>query len=150
MAKVYKDKSGKKYVITSVMIEHSLYEELLKLVPEYGSGRGWLSHFVNQALKVYLAPRKHTQIHANPTGKIRRVFSAVLECLREMEGGVIPLQTLRRKLEVCIESVRGGDPRTKEKWIKLFLRHGLLKDLTPHRPPEKKVYEIVGSTIDVV
>lgn len=128
-----------------VWISKDVYELLQRLAPQiYGRPYGSLSYVVEEALRLYLTPRQHTQMHANPQGKVRSVFSMVLECIGGFNGGFIPDEVPGKQLTTCISEVRGSDPRTIEKWINVFTKQGLIKDLTPNNPLHRKLYEIVG------
>lgn len=125
-------------------ISEDIYELLQDLAPAiYGRPYGAISYVVEEALKAYLLPRMHTQMHTNPPGRIRRIWDQVAECIREAHGGLLPDQVPAKILHMCIGEVRGSDRRTIEKWVHSFLIVGKIKDLTPHLPPHRKIYEIV-------
>ena len=145
---VYRAKrEGKDYVITSVQIEREVWDKLLEVGPKlFGVSRGWLSPLVNEALKLYLAPRTHTT-HANPPRKVWDKFRSVKKALAELLGveeGMIR-DVLRKQLEVAITMAIGSDQRTIDKYLKLFTKVGLIKPVSdPRLPPEKQVYEVIG------
>lgn len=129
-----------------VMISRDVYEMLVKIAPEiYGAKRhrGALSYVVEQALRAYLAPRLHTQTRTNPQGKVRRVYELFVKCLEELNGGFKPDVAPAKQVYTCISEIRGSDPRTIERWVGIFKRQGLMKDLTPNNPWHRKLYEII-------
>ena len=144
--KIYKAKDGKEYVLTGVMIERELYEMLLEVAPRfYGRGRGWLSWAVNEALRAWLAPRVHAT-HANPPRSLWRRFDRVKQVLAEILGVDASMikECTEKQLDIAIAIAIGSDPRTIKKYKDFFLKTGLIKDVTPHLPPGKKIFEVLG------
>jgi len=123
-------RSGDK-VHLHVVISREIYDLLVKMAPEiYGEGvyRGALSHVVEEALKHYLLPRARTQIRTNPTHKVREVYEQVVEKIKEiMNFPLKPKEVSERILDLAISDVRGSDPRTIEKWKRIFEKMGLIK-----------------------
>ena len=102
-----------------------------------GYKRGDFSWEAAQAIRNWIALHTDAQIDAmakkpNPPASVDRVFHQVKVWMeREYgcgleKGGHIS----RRLLERAIAAVRGSDPRTIKKWIKLFHEFGLIKPLT--------------------
>jgi len=133
-------------VTLQVLIPRKLYEELVRIAPEiYGSTKGALSAIVEEALRLYLAPRTvHTAKHTNPKHRIRIVYEQVLMKLREYKGlDEDPRECMERELEKAIMDVRGvADPRSIEKWKKAFERSGLIK-FRPSRIPNNRIVELL-------
>ena len=138
-------KDGK--VLLQVLISRELYERLLEVAPRlYGKNKGALSWAVEEALRVWLAPRTHTT-HANPPRKIWLKFKSVKRAIAQILG--IPEEEIRdvtvRVLELAISNTIGSDPRTIDKYLKLFEKFGLIKRMTrPGIPRDKWVYEVLG------
>ena len=131
-------------VALQVLIPKELYEAALRVAAyEYGNARGALSWLVEQALRAYISPRLHAQMHTNPPGKVRRVYEQFLSCIEELNGGYRPFEVPAKQVHTCIAEVRGSDPRTINRWINTFIRVGLMKDLTPDNPPNRKLYELI-------
>ena len=126
-----------------VWISEDVYELLHDMAPLlYGEPYGSISYVVEQALRAYLASAAHAQKHAKTPGKIKKYWGMVLDCIRITAGGMIPEEVPAKILNMCIANVRGGDPRTIEKWTRLFREAGLISDRTPHLPPHRKIYRL--------
>ena len=129
-----KEKIPKDKVQINVLIDKKLYDELIKIAPEiYGQVRGSISYVVNEALKAYLAPRLHTQIHTNPKHKVREVYEQIVKAVMELRGyNFKPKDILEKDLETAIAEVRGSDPRTISKWKNILAKQGLIKFVGGH------------------
>jgi hypothetical protein len=68
----------------------------------------------------------------NPTPKVVNVFLQVKDyLLKNWYLELIPGQQVARvHLEKAITAVRGGDKRTIEKWLNIFIKMGLVKPIT--------------------
>ncbi len=110
-------------------ISKEVYSELISIAPKiYGKGKGGISYVVEEALRQYLAPRAHAQIHTNPTHSTRLIYEAVVEKAREILClDFKPKEIPEKILEQAISEVRGGDPRTIKRWKHDFERQGLIK-----------------------
>jgi len=119
---------GRDCVQLKVYIPVDLYERLLRVAPEiYGSFRGSLSHVVEIALRQYL-PLSGERIRRNPKRKVVDVFKEVVKVIHEMVGGELPPDSApERLIEKAIQEVRGSDPKTVKKWLRLFKENGLIK-----------------------
>jgi len=128
-----------------VVISREVYDLLVKMAPEiYGEGvyRGALSHVVEEALRSYLLPRARTQIRANPTHRVREVYEQVVERARELlRQPVKPKEVSERILDMAISDVRGSDPRTIEKWKRVFEKMGLIRHVRGAKP--NRVFELL-------
>jgi len=133
-------KDGK--VAIQVLIPMDLYEALLRVGPSiYGMSRGWLSALVEEALRQFLAPRLHTQIHTNPRYGVLKVWYAIIEKIKEILNTPIkPKEVPEKILNLAISEVRGSDPRTIEKWKKVFQQHGLIKHVGGS--PPNRIFEL--------
>ena len=138
-------KDGK--VLLQVLVSKEVYERLLKVAPVlYGKNRGALSWAVEEALRLWLAPRTHAT-HANPPRKVWLKFKLVKSAIAQILN--IPVEEIRdvtvKVLELAISETIGSDPRTIDKYLKLFERFGLIKRMTrPDIPRDKWVYEVLG------
>lgn len=131
----------------TVLISEDTYELLIRVAPEiYGQGkyRGALSHVVEEALRYYLLPRAHTQMHTNPKLSIRNVYFKVKEKISEILH--LPVSVLydvpEKIIDMAIAEVRGSDPRTIEKWKNLFEKQGLIKPVGGQRP--NRIFELIA------
>jgi len=140
MSKKYKEK-----VKLTVLIDRNIYEQLIKVAPIiYGEGkyRGAISYVVEEALKHYLAPRLHAQIPANPPGRIRLIYSQVIEKIKEIQHyDFKPDEIPEKILDLAIAEVRGGDPRTIAKWKRQLQRFGLIKPIGGAYP--NRIFELL-------
>lgn len=138
--KVPKDK-----VQLNVLISKEVYEKLIKVAPLiYGEKkyRGAISYVVEQALKHYLAPRLHTQTPANPPGRIRLLYSQIIEKIKEIQHfDFKPDEIPEKILDLAIAEVKGGDPRTIAKWKKQLQRFGLIKPIRGTYP--NRIFELL-------
>jgi len=147
-----KDQIPKGKKVLTVLISEDLYRKLMDYVSEVakseGRLRGLLSMVVEDALRLYLAPRtQHAQIHANPGYRVRKVYGQILEVLKQMLGALPADGIVHEKiLEKAIEEVKGADPRTVSKWINVLLKHGLLKVVGG--VPPNRVFELVYTPTD--
>ena len=118
-------------VAICVYIPRELYEAVKDVAPRfYGGLRGALSHAVTEALWEWLALRQHTQIHTNPSDKIRKKFMVVVRMLRSVTGlPYVPDEVPSRYLELAIAQSLGSDQRTVRKYLSLFEKAGLIKFL---------------------
>ena len=133
-------KEGK--VDIHVLIPQDLYEMLLRIGPQtYGRGRGWLSAIVEEALREYLTPRAHTQMHTNPSHGVLKVWNTVVEKIKEILNMPIkPKEVPEKILDLAIVETRGSDPRTVAKWKRVFEDSGLIKHVGGH--PPNRVFEL--------
>lgn len=116
-----------------------LVEEFKRfVVAKYkGYTRGDFSWEVEQALRNWIALHTDAQIDAmvkkpNPPASVERVFYQVKVWMEQEYGcGLEKGSHMSRKLlERAIAAVRGSDPRTIKKWMKIFHEFGLIKPLT--------------------
>ena len=142
--KKHKYKIPKDKVQLHVLIDKNLYEQLIALAPAiYGQGRyrGAISYVVEEALRQFLAPRLHTQIHTNPSHGVLKVWYAIVEKIKEILNTPIkPREVPEKILNLAISEVRGSDPRTIEKWKKVFQQHGLIKHVGG--APPNRIFEL--------
>jgi len=69
----------------------------------------------------------------NPPQRVWEVYQQVKMVIKEIEGtSYIPHQTTKINLMKAIEKVRGSDPRTIKKWLRLFEKWKLIKWISPH------------------
>lgn len=138
-----KEKIPKGKAQLTVLISEDIYNLLIDIAPQiYGKHRGALSYVVEEALKQYLYPRKHTHKYTNPKLSVRKVYNQVIEELKEIEGFPFkPSETTEPKLDLAIMRTRGSDIRTIEKWKKVFEKEGLIKFIGG-RPP-KRIVELL-------
>jgi hypothetical protein len=100
--------------------------------------KGLLSYELEMALRSWLSlhTKAQTEINPqhlpNPTPKVQVVFLQIKKWLLNglyheiVPGQQIPTLHLRK----AIMNVRGSDPRTVKKWLKVFHRNGLIKPVT--------------------
>ena len=94
----------------------------------YGKGRGGISYVVEEALKQWLYPRLHTQTHTNPKHSVRLIYGQVVEAVKNILCfPEKPKEVPEKILDLAIAEVRGSDPRTVEKWKRVFRQQGLIK-----------------------
>ncbi|RLC73723.1 MAG: hypothetical protein DRI26_00095 [Chloroflexi bacterium] len=128
-----------------VLIPRSLDRALRELIArKYGEFRkGLLSWEVTQALTywVSLHTQKHTKSadliinQVNPVPKVFIVYRQVKDYILRKHG--YPVQQISYdELREAISSIRGSDPRTIKKWIRIFMESKLIKLIAPH------VYEL--------
>jgi len=113
-----------------VYLPSDLIEEIRNYAyRELGRFRGALSMFVEQALRQYIVTREHTQIHTNPnpSPKASVVKDQIKEYLKRKYGYVIFTSVPHKHLVEAIASIRGADPRTIRKWIKILEQFKLIK-----------------------
>lgn len=134
-------REGKEKVMVTAYIDKELYDQLLTVAPRfYGCNRGAISYAIEEALRQWLAPRVHTQVHTNPSDKIRTRFRAVMERVKELLGlPYAPKEVPSKALEIAIAQACGTDPRTIRKYMSLFERVGLIKRLSHN------LIEVVGA-----
>lgn len=126
-----------------VYISRDIYELLVELAPNiYGQYKGALSHVVEEALKVYLLPRQHTQIHTNPKLSVRNVYYKVKEKIKEITHNPVIFEVPEKILDLAISEIRGSDPRTIAKWKKLFIEQGLIKYVGGNYP--NRIFELIA------
>jgi hypothetical protein len=122
-----------------VWINKSLDEKFRSLIQEKYKKyeRGLLSYEVENALRYWIALHTNAQnIMAgnkpNPTPKVVNVFLQVKDyLLKNWYLELIPGQQVARvHLEKAITAVGGGDKRTIEKWLNIFIKMGLVKPIT--------------------
>ena len=96
--------------------------------------RGLLSHEVDQALQSWIALHTGTQTNIvkqgpNPTPRVASVFIQVKEYLRQnyFEGLTVGQEVPKKLFEKSIMAVRGSDPRTVAKWVRVFHNFHLIK-----------------------
>jgi len=127
-----------------VYISPEVYELLQKLAPQiYGRPYGSLSAIVEEALRLYLEPRLHTQIHTNPKRSVRIVYNQVVEKVKEiLHLSFKPEEVPEKILDLAISEVRGSDWRTIEKWKDIFTKSGLIKPVGGN--PPNRIFELIG------
>jgi hypothetical protein len=125
---------GKVYL--NVLVSEDVYRMLVELAPViYGKSHGSLSRVVEEALRLYLTPRRTHKYTQNPKLSVRDVYNEVVKKIMEiMNLDFKPSETSERTLDMAIMEVRGSDPRTVEKWKQLFARSGLIKFVAGSRP----------------
>jgi len=130
-------------VALQVLIPRDLYEKLVVIAPQlYGSTKGALSAIVEEALRLYLEPRVNTNIKVNPTYKVRAVYEAVVQKIKElMHISFKPKEVPEHTLDKAIGDVRGSDPRTIQKWKDTFLKYGLIKVAGGY--PPNRIFELL-------
>ena len=120
-----------------VYISKSLDEALRALISKkYKKFRkGYLSAEVEQALSAWIAEHnlservnKNTSSAASP--KILRVKEEVKNYLMQNFGYKVPHEVLVSHLSQAIAHVRGSDPRTIRKWIKIFTENRCIQWLS--------------------
>ena len=112
-------------------ISRDLYEQLVRVAPSiYGKKRfrGAISYVVEEALRHYLLPRLHTQIHTNPKHSVRLIYEQVVEEVKSILNLPFkPKEVPEKILDLAIAETRGSDPRTIQKWKEVFKQQGLIK-----------------------
>jgi hypothetical protein len=119
----------------TILIPEDLYKQLVDVaVNWYGKSHGAISAYVEYALRLALAT--HTQMHTkNPKSAVRAVYEQVIQKIKEITGSKFAPEEIPEKiLDAAIAEVRGTDPRTIEKWKKLFEKSGLIKFVGGLRP----------------
>jgi len=121
-----------------VYIPKDLSERLRELISQkYGRYKGGLLSFeVEGAIRKHLAAHTNvTQIPkgSNPFPKIHMVKEQIKQYLREKYGYTITNQVLRAHFDEAIISLRGTDPRTREKWYRVLIAARVLKVLGPNQ-----------------
>ena len=138
----YKDK-----VKLQVWINKDVYDQLESLIKaKYSGFRGALSSEVEAALRAWISTHKSTQNElkvenmVNPFPSYYKVFQQCKKFISQRYGidfdevHQIPLKMIRE----AIEFIRGSDPRTVNKWIRIFERQHLIKFISP------ELIEVVG------
>jgi len=120
-----------------VYIPKSLSRELRKLIsmkyPEYKKGN--LSVEVTHALIHWVSLHKNAnntnyeKVCINPPNSVTMVAVKVRQELAK-KYGFTPRQALTNELRQAIARVRGKDPRTVRKWMRLLERYDFIKHLT--------------------
>jgi len=121
----------------TLWVEESVWEEIKRLAfQKYENFHGAIANEVEEAFLNWI--RMHTQNHTkilvfnkvNPSPKVHKVFLEIKEYMREKFGyAALPpgQQVPKRHLVEAIADVRGSDPRTIKKWLKIFERFRLIK-----------------------
>jgi hypothetical protein len=126
-------------VKVGVFINEDLMARFRKLIMEKYSKyeKGLLSYEVENALRYWIALHTNaqntmTKNKPNPTPKVISVWMQVKEyLLKNWYMELIPGQQIARvHLEKAITAVRGGDRRTIDKWLNIFVKMGLVKPIT--------------------
>ena len=126
-----------------VWISEETYNLLVEYAPEiYGQIHGSLSYVVEEAIKHYLLPYKHTQMHTNPKLSVRMVYQRVKDRIKEITHNPIVFEVPEKILDLAISETRGSDPRTISKWKNLFIKQGLVKPVGGMFP--NRVFELIG------
>ena len=127
----------------NVLISKELYDEITQIAPAiYGKYKGAISFIVEEALKQYLYPYKHAQIHTNPRLSVRLVYDQVIQKIKEIINNPLKPYTIPEKiLDLAIMEVRGSDKRTINKWKNLFIKSGLIKVAGGFYP--NRIYELM-------
>lgn len=120
--KVYIDTGLNKRFRKLIMEKYTIYE------------KGLLSHEVSQAIQSWIAlhtQAQNTLVHnaPNPTPKVAAVFHQIKNYLRlnYFEDLKVGDEIPKKLFEKSIMAVRGSDPRTVEKWVKVFHNFHLIK-----------------------
>ena len=136
-------KLPKNKVQLNVLIDRELYEKVKRVaVARYGRLHGALSRAVEEALRLWLAPRPaHT--HTNPRyvkiiDKYLQVKEKIIQNLGCNANNVIVCTG--KDLRLAIESTIGHDPRTIKKYIQLFEEHGLIECKIASKLLDNRVY----------
>jgi hypothetical protein len=119
---------GKKEL--TVFISEDLYKQVIEIAPVwYGKHKGAVSAFVEDLLRRALVTYQHTQIRTkNPPRSLRAVYEQVVRKVMEITGlNYKPDEIPEKYLDQAISEVRGSDPRTIEKWKRIFERAKLIK-----------------------
>jgi len=144
----------------NVLISEDLYKKLVEVATSrYGRAHGALSATVEEALTMYFGylekeergespPTPHTHRQNTRSSKHSRkllgdkkvyeTYQQVMALLREVKKEDVVCEINEYELTEAIRRVRGGDPRTIERWINDFLRYGLMSLLI--ETPKSKVY----------
>jgi hypothetical protein len=126
-------------VKVGVFINEDLMARFRKLIMEKYNKyeKGLLSYEVENALRYWIALHTNaqntmTKNKPNPTPKVISVWMQVKEyLLKNWYIELIPGQQIARvHLEKAITAVRGGDRRTIDKWLNIFVKMGLVKPIT--------------------
>jgi len=129
-----------------VLISEDVYRMLVEIAPlVYGANkyRGAVSAIVEEALRLYLEPRLHTQIHTNPKRSVRIVYSHVVDKIKEiLHLSFKPEEVPEKILDLAISETRGSDWRTIEKWKEIFMKSGLIKPVGGS--PPNRIFELIG------
>jgi len=132
------EKMSKKIKI-GIWIDSILAEKLRSLREQKYENyeRGILSYEIEMALRHWISLHTNAQktLEAkkpNPTPKASLVFAQVKEYLLshwyyELRPGQ---QIPKSHLEKAIMAIRGSDPRTIRKWLRIFHKMGLVKPVT--------------------
>jgi hypothetical protein len=125
----------------TVYISEDLYRAIIKVaVQRYGQVKGALSRFAEDAFREALSMYRHTSAQVNPKLRLREVYDAVIKRIVEIKG-YKPTEITESTLDQAIGDVRGTDPRTIEKWKRLFEKAKLIKYIGGF--PPKRVYELM-------
>jgi hypothetical protein len=114
----------------TVFISEDLYMQIIEIAPVwYGKHKGAVSAFVEELLRRALATYQHTQIHTkNPSRSVRAVYDQIVKKIMEIKGySFKPEEIPESVLDQAISEIRGSDPRTIDKWKRIFERAGLIK-----------------------
>ncbi len=142
-SKYYSIREKKTKVKLQVWISEDVYNMLIELAPSIaGKYRGAVSEVVEEAIRNYLLPRLHTQIHTNPKLSVRKVYHMIKEYIKEITHNPIVFEVPEKILDLAISETRGSDPRTITKWKNLFIKQGLIKPVGG-KPPNR-IFEMIG------
>jgi hypothetical protein len=111
-------------------VSEDLYRQVIEIAPIwYGKSKGAVSAFVEELLRRALAAYQHTQIHTkNPSRSVRAVYEQVVRKVMEITGlNYKPDEIPEKYLDQAIAETRGSDPRTIDKWKRIFERAKLIK-----------------------
>ena len=96
--------------------------------------KGLLSYEIEMAMRNYMALHSNAQTlvsssHPNPTSKVMTAYNDVKQYLLTHGFEEIPsgTQVHIKFIDQAIMNVHGSDPRTVEKWKKVFHKMGLIK-----------------------
>ena len=117
---------GKVYL--GVLVSEEVYRALVEAAPAvYGRAHGSLSRAVEEALRLYLAPRRAPR-RARKHARTREVYDEIVGRIMEIMGlNSKPKEAAEKTLELAIMDVRGADPRTVEKWKSILEKAGLIR-----------------------
>jgi len=123
-----------------IWIDSVLAEKLRSLINEKYENyeKGLLSYEIEMALRHWISLHTNAQKSLdgpkkpNPTPKARLVFAQVKEYLLghwyyELKPGQ---RVAKAHLEKAIMAIRGSDPRTIRKWLRIFHKMGLVKPVS--------------------
>jgi hypothetical protein len=119
---------GKRQV--NILISEDLYKQVSQIaVVWYGKTKGALSAYIEYVLRRALDEYQHTQIHTkNPSRSVRAVYDQIVKKIMEIKGySFKPEEIPESVLDQAISEIRGSDPRTIDKWKRIFERAGLIK-----------------------